>query len=135
MSDEIIKILDDLGQRFGIAIDWSSENVMPYLRDLISRFIKYEEMTSVVWIVVALVGIIGCSIGILVIRKYANKVLKEDSYSDWDVGKWVMTLIFIMVIVCLIICVICQTLDIITCHTIPEKMIYEYLNSLLSSNG
>lgn len=31
MSDEIIKILDDLGQRFGVVIDWSSENVMPYL--------------------------------------------------------------------------------------------------------
>lgn len=47
MSDEIIKILDDLGQRFGIAIDWSSQNVMPYLQDLISRYIKYETMTSI----------------------------------------------------------------------------------------
>lgn len=25
MSDEVIKILDDLGRRFGIVIDWSSE--------------------------------------------------------------------------------------------------------------
>lgn len=47
MSDEIIKILDDLGQRFGIAIDWSSQNVMPYLQDLVRRFTTYEIATSI----------------------------------------------------------------------------------------
>ena len=39
MSDEIIKLLDDLGQRFGIAIDWSSENMMPY----IPIFVRYRQ--------------------------------------------------------------------------------------------
>lgn len=34
MSNEIIKVLDDLSERLGIAIDWSSQNVMPYLQDL-----------------------------------------------------------------------------------------------------
>lgn len=29
MSENIIKVLDELGKRFGIAIDWSSENVTP----------------------------------------------------------------------------------------------------------
>ena len=131
MSDEIIKLLDDLGRRFGIVIDWSSENVLSYLQDLMSRYVNYEVMTSVVWIVVSLVAIIGCSIGILAINKYANKVLEEHPYSDWDVDKWVMICIFIITIGCFAICIICQTLDIITCYTIPEKMIFEYLNSLV----
>lgn len=130
MSDEIIKLLDDLGRRFGIVIDWSSENVMPYLQGLMSRYVNYEVMTSVVWIVVPLVAIIGCSIGIPAINKYANKVLEEYPYSDWGVGKWLMIWIFIITIGCFAICIICQTLDIITCYTIPEKMIFEYLNSL-----
>ena len=133
MSEEIIKILDDLGRRFGIAIDWSSENVMPYLQDLMSRYVNYEVMTSVVWIVVSLVAIIGCSIGISAINKYANKVLEEHPYSDWDVGKWLIILFFIITIGCFAICIICQTLDIITCYTIPEKMIFKYLNSLVSN--
>lgn len=133
MSDEIIKILDDLGQRFGIVIDWSSQNVMPYLQDLMSRYINYEVMTSVVWIVVALIVIIGLSIGIPAINKHANKVLEEDYYSDWDFGKWVVICIFIIIIGCFIICIICQVLDIVTCYTIPEKIIFEYLNSLLSN--
>ena len=133
MSDEIIKILDDLGRRFGIAIDWSSENVMPYLQDLMSRYINYEVMTSVVWIVVALIVIIGLSIGILAINKHANKVLEKDYYSDWDFDKWVVFCIFIIIIGCFVICIICQVFDIITCYTIPEKMIFEYLNFLLSN--
>lgn len=133
MSDEIIKILDDLGQRFGIVIDWSSKNVLPYIRELMSRYVNYETMTSVVWIVVALIAIIGCSIGILAINKYANEVLENYPYSEWDVGKWLMIWIFIITIGCFIICIICQVLDIVTCYTIPEKIIFEYLNSLLSN--
>lgn len=133
MSDEIIKILDDLGRRFGIMIDWSSENVLPYLQDLMSRYVNYEVMTSVVYIVVSLAAIIGCSIGIPAINKYANKVLEEHPYSDWDFGKWLMILIFIITIGCFAICIICQTLDIITCYTIPEKMIFEYINNLSSN--
>lgn len=133
MSDEIIKLLDDLGQRFGIAIDWSSENVIPYIQDLISRYVNYEVMTSVAWIVIALIVIIGCSIGISAINKYANKVLEEDYYSDWDFGKWVAICIFIIIIGCFVICIICQVFDIVICYTIPEKMIFEYLNSLLSN--
>ena len=42
MSEEIIKALDDLGDRFGIAIDWTSENVLPYLQNLMDRFITYN---------------------------------------------------------------------------------------------
>lgn len=133
MSDEIIKLLDDLGQRFGIAIDWSSQNVMPYFQDLMSRYINYEVMTSVVWIVVALIVIIGLSIGIPAINKHANKVLEEDYYSDWDFDKWVVICIFIIIIGCFVLCVIYQVFDIVTCYTIPEKMIFEYLNFLLSN--
>ena len=133
MSDEIIKILDDLGRRFGIAIDWSSENVLPYIRDLMSRYVNYETMTSVVWIVVALIAIIWCSIGIPAINKYANEVLENYPDSEWVVGKWLMIWIFIITIGCFIICIICQVLDIVTCYTIPEKIIFEYLNCLLSN--
>ena len=133
MSDEIIKILDDLGRRFGIAIDWSSQNMMPYLQDLMSRYVDYEIMTSVVWIMVALVAIIGCFIGIFAVNKCANKALNANPYSDWDTGKGLLIGIFIVIIGLFLICIICQTLDIITCYTIPEKIIFEYLNSLLSN--
>ena len=42
MSEEIIKVLDELGKRFGIALDWSNQNIMPYLQELLKSFIKME---------------------------------------------------------------------------------------------
>lgn len=32
MSVEVIKVLDALVEKFGIAIDWTSANVLPYLQ-------------------------------------------------------------------------------------------------------
>lgn len=57
MTDEIIKLLDELAKRFGIAIDWTSENVMPYLEDLCSRFITYNIVVDVVWIFAAFAAV------------------------------------------------------------------------------
>lgn len=131
MSDEIIKILDDLGERFGVAIDWSSKNVMPYLEDLASRFTSYEVLTSIMWIVIAVIVIIGCSIGISKVIKYANKKIEKALYySVWSEGKPFLVGIFILLIGIAIIIIITQIIDIITCYTIPEKMILEYLNSI-----
>ena len=133
MSDEIIKILDDLGQRFGIAIDWSSQNVMPYLKDLVSRFTSYEVLTSIMWIVVLVLVIIGCFIGIPQIVRYTNRKISEDEYSDWVFGKVLIVGLFVFIIGISISAIIQQIMDIITCYTIPEKMILEYIN-YLSSN-
>ena len=120
MSDEIIKLLDDLGQRFGIAIDWSSENVMPYLQDLMSRYIKYETMTSIMWMVI---GVIGLLLGII----FIYKGFKSDDPDDTG-----LAFIFIFVAIACIVIIIFQISDIITVNTIPEKMIYEYLSNSIS---
>lgn len=133
MSDEIIKILDDLGRRFGVVIDWSSQNVMPYLKDLMSRFTSYEVLTSIMWIVVLVLVIIGCFIGIPQIVRYTNRKISEDEYSDWVFGKVLIVGLFVFIIGISISAIIQQIMDIITCYTIPEKMILEYIN-YLSSN-
>lgn len=120
MSDEIIKLLDDLGRRFGIAIDWSSENVMPYLKDLMSRYIDYEVMTSIAWIVIGIILLIGGVIFAIICAKNGGDLSPS---------------ICICAAVCGAVLIGVQVFDIITCYTIPEKVIIEYINSLLSSNG
>lgn len=121
MSDEIIKILDDLGQKFGIAIDWSSQNVMPYLQDLMGRYIKYETMTSIMWL---LMGVLLVLLGIAVAYK---------GFKSGDPDSGAIAVIFVPIAIVGVIIIICQCNDIITANTIPEKMIFEYLNSLLSN--
>ena len=35
MSTEIIKILDAICDKFGLVIDWTSQNVTPYMRAVV----------------------------------------------------------------------------------------------------
>lgn len=131
MSDEIIKLLNDLGQRFGIVIDWSSENVMPYLQDLMSRYINYEIITSIVWLIVLVVCCIGMVIAILRLIKYE----RERNESDCIVWPTLVVVIFMVMIIFCLIGIGCQINDLIICNTIPEKMIIDYVNYLVSYNG
>lgn len=118
MSDEIIKILDDLAQRFGIAIDWSSKNIIPYLQDLMQRFINYEVLTSIIYIII---GIILCVGSIIVFVK---------SNSADILGP----ILIILIVFGIFIMIVVQVFDIITCYTIPEKIIYEHLHNTLNLN-
>lgn len=45
-SSQFIEVLDALCAKFGIAVDWTSQNVVPYLTDLAARIITYEISTS-----------------------------------------------------------------------------------------
>lgn len=129
MSDEIIKILDDLGQRFGIAIDWSQDTILPYIEDLFHRILMREIYTSIVWIVIFLLACIGIAIAIPKIIKYANKVVEEYPLSCWDEGKNIVVVILLIILAIFIICIIIQIMDIITCVTVPEKIFLKFIES------
>lgn len=130
MSEEIIKVLDSLCEKFGIAIDWTSQNVVPYLKELVGRFINYEVVTSIFWIIVGVIAIIIPVIVIKKISKYAEKEIEEDYYSDWRFYQ-VVTIIFgSLIVFTFLIMILFQIYDIIECYTIPEKVIFDYLNSL-----
>ena len=121
MSDEIIKLLDDLGQRFGIAIDWSSDNVLPYLQDLVRRFTTYEIATSIMWLTIGMIFLLA---GII----FSIKIVKSKNRDIHGAALFSVILALIGVVM-----VVWQISDMITCYTIPKKMIFEYLNFLLSN--
>lgn len=53
ISENIIAVLDAVSKKLGIAVDWASDNVMPYLKDIAARIVQYELTTSIIWIIVA----------------------------------------------------------------------------------
>lgn len=75
LSTEVIKILDDLAERFGIAIDWTSDNVMPYLTELFDRFITYKIVMHTMPILLFVIGVIGLYVSLSKYFKY-NKLIK-----------------------------------------------------------
>lgn len=124
-SSQFIEILDALCERFGIAVDWTSQNVMPYLTDLASRIISYEILTSMAWIVLALIVI-------FIVWKLTKNLCKADALDDeWIVG-WIVRII--IGIICFFV-IGCQIFDIIEAVALPEKTLYYFVKGLMNSGS
>lgn len=134
LSNEIIKILDALAERFGIAVDWTAENIIPYLTQLGTKYVNYEMVTSIVYMIL---GVIFGVIGIVLWRKlYKNKEfgVERKSYCGDDYGVRFFSY-FGLSILCLIsyMIITTQIFDIVKCCTFPEMIIIEELKSIYSS--
>lgn len=128
-SKEIINVLDYLCGKFGIAIDWTSDNVMPYLEDLCGRYINYEVYTSIAWCVV--VAAILVVIGLVWI---IGVIVNRFSRSNTDIPEVCFVFFFIFLAISFITWTV-QAFDIIECYTIPEKTILEYLKYLMNTSN
>ena len=77
VSDQIIQVIEHLAQKFGIAINWSSENIMPIVEELCTKYISYEIMTSKMWLIFgAVLFILIALIGVMTLVDISNE-LKE----------------------------------------------------------
>ena len=125
-SQNVIEIFDDLCKKIGIAIDWSAENIMPYIKELFERFIKFEIGTSIFYIALSIfvcivVGIISLS---------SRKPAKEVDYDEDFLVSWVYVISTIAVFafsIAAIVVIGCQIYDIIQAIYLPEKTLYDFI--------
>ena len=75
VSEQIIQVLDAVCERFGIVVDWSQKNVLPYAQDLMRRIVLFEALTSLMWIVV-------CVVVVFFAIKLIKKVIKLHKEGD-----------------------------------------------------
>lgn len=129
MSNEIIKVLDHLCDKFGIAIDWSSNNVMPYLQDLMVRITKYVIYTNILWLVISIL-IIGATVFALV---KIIKVTRENRY-DWDLIIGISSLIGSIIIIIFFLTGMYACQNLIEVNTVPEKYIIEMIRNDVPDN-
>lgn len=125
VSSEIIEVLDYLGEKFGIAIDWTSNNVLPYLQTLVDKFIKWEISTSIVWIVIAAFVIVAM---IILINLKGIREINEETY-----GMLWIPIIVSIIVSFIVICI--QIFDIIECNVFPEKALYDFIKVMLKQNS
>lgn len=131
MSEEIIKVLDELGKRFGIVIDWSNQNIIPYLQELLKRFICYRNVTAGIWIMLSIALII---VGVIML-KFINKWKKSDDYdssyfSDDDALAAVGYILSVCIIALGIGLIIGNILGITKNICMPEMVVYEYIKNI-----
>ena len=132
VSNEIIKVLDLLAEKFGIAVDWTSQNIIPYLEQLCGRYINYKITISIIWLIL---GIICLFVGKWGIKKvqYCYKRCQEDMYNDWGIGAVFLGIGTGFIILMGVIIIIYQLFNITTCATFPEKIILDELMLIYSS--
>jgi hypothetical protein len=128
VSDQIIKVLDALCEKFGIVIDWTSANVIPYITTLCTKLISYEIWTSVAWMAV----MVGLSIiSIVLVITFRNKLHDSINYGEGFllfpytgfVAIWIATILIVGF----------QIFDIIKCTTFPEMYVFEYVQGIINA--
>lgn len=133
MSEEIIKVLDALAEKFGLAIDLTSANVIPYLEQLCGKYVNYEIATSVIWL---LFGVMCLIFGRVLFKKIRYCFDKSDGMNADNGYSWgcaVAATGFGALTIIGMIVVMTQVFDIATCLTFPEKIIIEELKSIYTS--
>ena len=73
MSQEIINVLNYLGEQLGIAIDWTSENVWPQVMDILGRYRLFELVSTGFWLIIDVVMVFGV---FLILKRMAKDYMK-----------------------------------------------------------
>lgn len=119
VSQQIIQVLDAISDKFGLAVDWSQNNILPYIQQLGERVVKYEISTSIVWIVIGLLSLI-LGVGMIIYDIKHN----GDQWFSFVIFGGALVIISITAIVS-------QIFDIVTCYTFPEKIWLEYIQNYM----
>lgn len=133
VSDQIIQVLDALCEKFGVVIDWTSANIIPYLTTLMGKLTQWEIWTSVavigIYVVLTLISIVGIKKLAPVFKK--NIENQRSCEYDWEFASalaiiglcvWYLTTVLVISI---------QIMDIIKCCTFPEMYVFEYIQGLV----
>ena len=146
MSEEIIKVFDYIGEKLGIAIDYTQKNIQPYLEDLWHRYITYEIVINSLHFAVSFIITLLCLYFIL---RFFKAVKKADNgevdslfyykkivgpYSSGDIALRDLGFV-IMFVSCLIgaifaILTFFQLLNLIELLIIPEKFMLELVKTI-----
>ena len=148
MDNKIIETLDYLGEKIGIAIDWTADNVYPQVLNFMARYKIYEIVANCIWIIFA----IGCMfMTYLCIKKYViparTKAIAEKQSNFWfEYTHWSYSedtcelqfgaggLIVFMIVMSIIsaFLFICSISDIIKWIVIPEAQFYDLLKGAIN---
>lgn len=115
-----VEVIEALCEKFGLVIDWTSENVVPYLQDLMGRIVKYEIATSIFWIIfISIFFIISL---LLFIKSNKNN---PDSGTSFIFSILTGILLFMVTSI-----IPFQIYDIIEALTIPEKTVIDLISMI-----
>lgn len=129
MSEQIIEVLEYLGDKLGIAIDWTTENIMPYVEELFKRYISLKITTLSIYIVVGVALCIAAIVlGIKLFKGFEKTKANEEDTLFWEeccgieptgIGMFALAFLFILCIASIVI-LCCNISSLLEWIFIPE---------------
>ena len=79
MNNKVIEVLDYLCAKFGVVIDWTSNNIWPQVTEFMARYATYSIVRAVAWIAICTIGVVASVIFLKKIYKsYKNHAFWYD---------------------------------------------------------
>lgn len=124
VSNQIIEVLDAICSKFGIVIDWTNDNIVPYVTSLFGKLVMYEIWTSIAFMIFMTMLIVA---DVIFLKKTWPVYHTNVDYS------LPASMLSVVVLMAFIACIISQTLQIIKCVTFPELFVYEYVLNFIEN--
>ena len=148
-KNAIIETLDYLFEKFGIAVDWTTENVMPYVEQLAEKIVTYNIVTNSIWLCVSVITIIVCCVWAKKLyTSYKQCVTKKETNLIWkyDKNSWseyfdltgfgcVLSTLALFFSIVGTLAFICSFASLVQWIFIPELQLMEYVGNLVSNSG
>lgn len=129
MSSEVSEVLKTLGEKFGLFVDWSQQNVQPYIEDLMQRVVQYNLAINICWLVVSTILFV---IGTIFISRIIKRVRSADGIPIDEESIAVATAILSIFGILIGITMIPISIGhIFQCLYLPEIVFIEELKSLI----
>lgn len=146
-SNQIIEILNEVCNKLGIAVDWTSENVLPQVKIVCEKYIRYIIVQKSIMCGWGFLFVcIGIVYGIILLKQYrrckttGKKNFLFGYFKNWNSDKSIefQPNIYILNIVIIVIAIVGIILfgvglsALIKCIIAPEMVVIEYLKNMIS---
>lgn len=132
-SSQIIEILNNLAERFGIFIDWTDQNIIPYLTEITNKVVNYEFYSRIY--ILGILSLICISFiipsSLIIFKLYKNKQLDMDN-DPISILWFVILILSLFVLFIVIVIFFLQLPTLIACKVFPEKIVFNYISELIN---
>lgn len=139
MDKELCNVIDKIAEKIGIVIDWSNENVMPYIQDIMQRYRTMNIVNNIIVMTACAIIITICVIVAVKITKGITNGSQNMVSSIWFDADYdavsifsMMTSIIIAISFLISIIVICgATGELMEWLYVPEVKLLGVLKGLM----
>ena len=145
MSEEIIKVLDYFADKLGIAIDWTTENVMPYIEEVFGKFVTYNVVKHSLLMLCGLVMIpmlfkfaklpnkskLKCEQTQKPTFFYDYNSYRKEAVED-EIGVILACIVFALMCVMCVLLIGCNINEVLQWSIIPEMALLEEIQCLIN---